>query len=127
MKHLLKFEMDGGDADITYSGFVIFDDNLLEIYKDLIQNVPKERLKMDCDDLLPIDLGQNNEELDFSQEGITDEEFEMFVERFPRTHGWPDKEKIISFGHDEFWVSFFDSDYCHSKYGISSGTMKYSK
>jgi hypothetical protein len=130
MKHLIKFKAVGGDADYTFHGFVVFDDNLLTIYNDILDNIGAdypEYLHTDCDDHLGITLvdwfTKKTCVRRFLQiEPISEDEYLTLCRLFPEQNTLG---RVLSYGEDSFWVTFFDSSYCYNKHGISSGSATY--
>lgn len=133
MKYLIKFKASGGDSDYTFEGFVIFDEYLLSEYNYILDNIINtdeypDILHTDCDDYIPINLrdwapSKHKDVREFLNIiPISEDEFSFFKKMFGT-----DYYEIVNYGEDNFWVTFFDSNFYYNSRKKSSGTLKYKK
>ena len=133
-KHLVKFEASGGDGDYDFCGFCVFDNEMLDIFNDVIENLPDadwpEFIHTDTDDHLAISLnkynGQSRREVFngfFTTTIITEGEFNTIVKLLQGTYEQFRGNRIFSYGEFPWWL--LDTNYCYTKHNVSSGTMEY--
>jgi len=133
-KHLVRFEASGGDGDYDFTGFCILDKEMLDIFNDAVENLPDadwpEFLTTDCDGHLAISLnkytGQTKREVFksfFTFTSISEDEFNTIIKLFQGVYEPHRANKIFSYGEFPWWL--LDSEYCHTKHNVSSGSMEY--
>lgn len=125
---LLRYSFYGGDADITYSGFVVWTEEKFENFKTIARQIyerDKEssgyfRIRCDCDDYLPISIcswkgfidGFLN---DFKATELTEEEYGFFKKFFGDASGnigaGSDEPYEWVFESDDWWEAFGKSEY----------------
>jgi len=106
---LIKFKLQGGDAEVDYSGFFILTPDLWQAFQDLAKIDTPEYIHVDCENRLPVGLhGDYTKFLaGFDPIEITDEEFKVFDKFFRKQ--FHNRRGILSYGEDCIWTWVFDS------------------
>ena len=113
----------GGDADISYNGFVVLTDEQLAAFNDILTLIcethEKIHLHMDCDDNLPsiFRKGDTYKTFDsvFKSVELTRDEFDSLNGLFGLS-GAAGLSGFIDYGNTEAFTYVWDSDEFYAKY-----------
>ncbi len=111
--HLIKIQHYGGDADISFHGFVILNDAQLEAFKDILSVKIQEdeiAINNDCDDLLPSIYRKSRRDWRkfedvFSIEELSDAEATTLKTRLGVSYG-DTQAFMFVWDSDEFWKKY---------------------